>query len=98
LLLLLVLVVFLLSNRGPVSLGFWPVGLMLTVPLGAVVIAALVVGFLAGLAAHLPKRLAANRRANRAEKRAGELESRLAASQVQTAQLQSDGRQARIAP
>ncbi len=92
------LVVFLLSNRGPVVLGFWPFGWMLTVPLGAVVIGALVVGFLAGLAAHLPKRLAANRRANRAEKRAGELESRLAASQVQSAQLQSDGRQARITP
>ncbi len=97
-LLLLVLVVFLLSNRGPVLLGFWPFGLMLTLPLGAVVIAALVAGFLAGLAAHLPKRLAANRRAKRAEKRAGELESRLAAGQVQSAQLQSDARQPRIAP
>jgi uncharacterized integral membrane protein len=98
LLLLLVLAVFLLSNRGPAVLGFWPFGLMLTVPLGAVVIAALVIGFLAGLAAHLPKRLAANRRANRAEKRAGELETRLAAGQVQSSQLQSDGRQARLAP
>ncbi len=92
------LVVFLLSNRGPVLLGFWPFGLMLTLPLGVVVIAALVVGFLAGLAAHVPKRLAAHRRANRAEKRAGELESRLAASQPQSSQLQSDGRQARLAP
>ena len=64
---LLVLVVFLLSNRDSVGLGFWPFGFVLAVPLGAVVLVALVVGFLGGLAAHLPKRLGAQRRARRAE-------------------------------
>jgi len=73
-----VLVVFLLSNRGAVALGFWPFGFFLSVPLGAVVLLALVVGFLGGLAAHLPKRLGAQRRAKRAEKRVSELEGKLA--------------------
>jgi uncharacterized integral membrane protein len=77
-LLLLILVVFLLSNRGPAMLGFWPFGLMVSVPLGAVVIAAMVLGFLGGLAAHYPKRFSAHRRATKAEKRAAELEARLA--------------------
>jgi uncharacterized integral membrane protein len=79
LILLLVLIIFLLSNRGPALVGFWPFGFLGALPLGAVVLAALVLGFLGGLAAHLPKRLGAHRRARRAEKRAAELEARLAA-------------------
>jgi uncharacterized integral membrane protein len=74
-----VLVVFMLSNRDQVGLGFWPFGFLLSVPLGAVVLVALVAGFLAGLVAHLPKRLGALRRARRAEKRVVELEGKLAA-------------------
>ncbi len=64
---LLALVIFLLSNRGPVGIGLWPFG-------------ALVIGFLGGLAAHLPKRYGAQRRAKRAEKRVAELEGRLTAA------------------
>jgi len=75
---LLVLVVFLLSNRGLVGVGFWPFGYVIALPLGAVVLAVLVIGFLAGLIFHLPHRLGANRRARRAEKRSAELEARLA--------------------
>ena len=71
--------IFLLSNRGPVLVGFWPFGFLVTLPLGAVVIAAVIIGFLLGLAAHLPKRFAAHRRATKAEKRAAELEAKLAA-------------------
>jgi hypothetical protein len=73
-----VLVVFLLSNRDPVGIGFWPFGFVLSVPLGAIVLVTLVFGFLAGLAVHLPKRLGAQRRARRAEKRVSELEGKLA--------------------
>ena len=72
------LVIFLLSNRGPAMLGLWPFGFLVALPLGAVVIAALVIGFVGGLAAHLPKRFGANRRAKKAEKRVAELEGRLA--------------------
>lgn len=90
---LLILVIFLLSNRGPALVGFWPFGFLVSLPLGAVVIAALVIGFLLGLAAHLPKRFAAHRRATKAEKRAAELEGRLAA-----VPLHSESRQPTIAP
>jgi len=55
---------------------------LVSLPLGAVVIAALVLGFLGGLAAHLPKRFGAQRRAKRAEKRLAELESQLAAARA----------------
>ncbi len=75
---LLALVVFLLSNRDPVGLAYWPFGMVLTVPVGAVVLVALAVGFFAGLLAHLPKRFGAHRRAKRAEKRVAELEGKLA--------------------
>ncbi len=71
---------FLLSNRDGVALGFWPFGFFVTVPLGAVVLVALVVGFVSGLVAHLPRRMSAGRRARRAERRVAELEGRLAAS------------------
>ncbi len=77
---LLVLVVFMLSNRDPVAMGFWPLGVTVAVPFGAVVLVALVFGFLAGLLAHLPKRFGAQRRAKRAEKRVAELEGKLAAA------------------
>jgi len=78
-------------------LGFWPFGFLVALPLGAVVIAALVIGFLGGLAAHLPKRFAAHRRANRAEQRVGELEGKLAAAQTPV-QLQRGDRRPIIAP
>ncbi len=68
--------VFLLSNRGAVDIGFWPFGLIAVWPLGAVVLAVLVLGFLLGLAFHLPHRFASNRRAKRAETRVAELEAR----------------------
>ncbi len=70
------LAVFLLSNRDAVSLGFWPFGFVLALPLGAVVLVLFVLGFLVGLLFHLPARLAATRRAKRAERRVAELEAR----------------------
>jgi uncharacterized integral membrane protein len=75
----LVLVIFLLSNRGPMEISFWPLGAVAQLPFGAVVLGTLAVGFLLGLAFHLPSRLAAKRRAKRAEKRNAELEARLSA-------------------
>ncbi len=75
---LVILVVFLLSNRSAVPLGFWPFPLVMTAPLGAVVLVVLFAGFLGGFAAALPKRYGAQRRAKRAEKRVAELEGRLA--------------------
>ena len=73
------LVIFLLSNREQTALGFWPFGYVVSLPVGAVVIVALILGFLAGLVFHLPKRIGAQRRANKAEKRIMELQGKLAA-------------------
>lgn len=70
-------VVFLLSNRNGVTLGFWPFATVQVV-LGAVVIGMFAIGFLIGLLFHLPSRLALGRRARRAEKRVTELEARQA--------------------
>ncbi len=67
-----------MSNRDAVALGFWPFGFVVSLPLGAVVIAVLILGFVTGLLFHLPGRMTAQRRAKRAEKRNAELESRLA--------------------
>jgi uncharacterized integral membrane protein len=72
---LLALVIFLLSNRGAVALSFWPFGAV-ELPLGAVLPAVLILGFLLGLLFHLPHRFAAGRRAKRAEQRVAELEAR----------------------
>ncbi len=77
-LVLLVLVIFLLSNRDAVAFGFWPFPMVVALPLGAVILAALALGFVLGILFHLPRRLGANRRAKRAEKRNAELEARLA--------------------
>jgi uncharacterized integral membrane protein len=74
----LVLVIFLLTNRGQVGFGFWPFPTLIYLPLGAVILAALALGFVLGILFHLPRRLGANRRAKRAEKRNAELEARLA--------------------
>lgn len=46
----LVLVLFALSNRGPVAFGLWPFGDALAMPLFLPVLVALAVGFLAGSA------------------------------------------------
>lgn len=48
---MLVLVLFALSNRGDVAFGLWPFGDALAMPLFLPVLAALAVGFLAGSAA-----------------------------------------------
>ncbi len=77
-LVLLVLVIFLLSNRDAVAFGFWPFPMVVALPLGAVILASLALGFVLGILFHLPRRLGSNRRAKRAEKRNAELEARLA--------------------
>ncbi len=72
---------FFLSNRQPVDLNYWPFGIVIVgVPVAAVVLMALAVGFLAGLVAHLPKRMGAHRRAQKAEKQVAELQGKLAAA------------------
>ena len=73
----MLLVIFMLSNREPMEISYWPLGPLAQLPVGVVVLVVLALGFLLGLAFHLPSRLAAGRRAKRAERRNAELEARL---------------------
>ena len=70
--LVLALVIFVLSNRVPVLIGFWPFGVV-SAWLGPVVIAALALGVFVGLFTAMPKQLQWRRRARAAEKRVAEL-------------------------
>lgn len=79
LVIILALAIFLLSNRDAVIVSFWPFMALGSLPLGAIVVAALLLGFLCGLLFHLPHRWAATRRVKRAQKRNIELEAKLAA-------------------
>ncbi|MDD2876039.1 MAG: lipopolysaccharide assembly protein LapA domain-containing protein [Acidiphilium sp.] len=67
-LLLLVLVVFLLSNREATLVAFWPFGPLGSAALGAIVLITFALGLLAGLLLHVPFRIRAHRRARLAEK------------------------------
>ncbi len=57
--------VFVLSNRVAVEIGFWPFGLVASVWLGPVLVAVGVLGFVLGLLFHLPARFTLHRRARR---------------------------------
>jgi uncharacterized integral membrane protein len=82
LVLVILLAVFLLSNRETVPVTYWPFGLVVGLPLGGIGLGALVLGFILGMVFHLPRRLSAGARARRAEKRVQELEARLSAPPV----------------
>jgi lipopolysaccharide assembly protein A len=64
---LLVLVVFALSNRQPVAIGFWPTDLRWDVPLSIAVLVAAAVALLLGAAMVWISELGQRRRARRAE-------------------------------
>lgn len=66
------LVIFVLSNRVPVQIGFWPFGVM-PAWLGPIVVVALAVGLFVGLFLALPGYWHWRRRARAAEKRLAEL-------------------------
>jgi uncharacterized integral membrane protein len=76
--LLLLLVLFALSNREPVRLGLWPTDYSLVLPLSAAVIGGMAVAFLAGGLLVWISALAQRRRARQAE-----LTVRLLEAQVQ---------------
>ncbi len=74
-LVILLLAIFLLSNREAVPVGFWPLGTLAELPLSVVTLVALVLGVLVGLLWHLPARMGATRRAKRAEKQIASLQA-----------------------
>lgn len=62
------LVIFLLSNRQPTAVAFWPFGSLGEAVLGAIVLIAFALGILAGMLIHVPHRVRAQRRARKAER------------------------------
>lgn len=78
LLLLLVLVLFAISNPEPVSLRFWPFDLVWQVPLAGAVLGAAALAFLLGALLAWGASLAYRRRARRMQRAAQLLEAELA--------------------
>jgi putative membrane protein len=78
-----VLALFAISNRAGVSLGLWPLPVVLELPLYLAILAALLIGFISGvLAAWIAGRR--RRRENRRRgRRIAALERELAATQAQ---------------
>ena len=74
-LVILALAIFLLSNRAPVMVAFFPFGTMGTVALGAIVLIAFGLGVLLGMLIHLPRLMRAQRRAKRAERQLAALQA-----------------------
>jgi uncharacterized integral membrane protein len=75
--LLVILVVFALSNTDPVRLGIWPTDYSVQVPLSIAVLAAAAVAFLLGALIVWLGELGQRRRARRAEDTVRVLEERL---------------------
>jgi lipopolysaccharide assembly protein A len=65
--LLLVLVLFALSNTAPVRLGLWPTGFSLEAPLSLTILGGMAIAFLAGGLLVWVSELTQRRRARRAE-------------------------------
>ena len=65
--LLLLMVVFALSNRAPVTLGLWPTDFSLEAPLSLAMLAAMAIAFLVGGVVVWFSALAQRNRARRAE-------------------------------
>lgn len=77
LILVLILIVFGLSNRDAVTLGFWPTDYAVVLPLSVAVLAAMAVSFLLGAAIVWLDHLGLRRRARRAEAEVRRLQAQL---------------------
>jgi putative membrane protein len=82
---LIALILFALSNRQDVSIGFWPTDLNLVVPLAGAVLVPAAAAFLAGALVVWPGELRARRRARRAENRVQLLEEEVRSLQARLA-------------
>ena len=84
---LLVLVLFALTNTQPVQLGLWPTDLSITVPLSLAVLGAMAVTFFLGALAIWPRILGARGRARRAERDRRLLEAQVSELKAELAPL-----------
>jgi lipopolysaccharide assembly protein A len=75
---LLVIVLFALSNQQPASFGFWPTDYELSLPLSLAVLGAFALGFVVGALVLRISVFAARSRARRAERSVRQLEAQVA--------------------
>jgi putative membrane protein len=85
--LLLVMILFALSNRMPVRLGIWPTDYALELPLSLAILAAMAIAFIAGALLVWFPALAQRRRARHAEQAARLLESQVQELKARLPQL-----------
>jgi uncharacterized integral membrane protein len=84
--LLLLIVLFVVSNTAPVEVGLWPTGVSVRAPLALWILGAMAVAFFLGaLATWLPA-LGARRRARRAEARIAALDQEILALKTRLAE------------
>ena len=83
--LLLLLVLFLLSNSAALKLGLWPTDYTVTLPASLVVLGAMAVAFLAGAFLVWVSELGRRRRARQAEQAVAVLEEQVKALKAQLA-------------
>ena len=88
---LLLLVLFALSNAGPVQLALWPTDLTLQAPLSVAVLVAAAVFFLLGAIVASLGSLGHRGRARRAERRVKALEEQARKAQLNPSQVRSGG-------
>jgi uncharacterized integral membrane protein len=82
---LLVLILFALANRQPVTLSLWPTGLSLTTPISVAILVGMGGAFLLGAVFVWIPALGARRRARRFERATRRLEAQVSALQKRTA-------------
>ncbi len=75
---LLLIVVFALSNQAPVQLGLWPTGLLWTAPTSVAVLSIGALCFILGAGVTWAGRIAATARAKQAEQTVAQLRAKLA--------------------
>lgn len=78
----LILVLFALSNRQDVTLGFWPTDYAAEVPLSAAILVGMAVAFFLGAAVVWIDHLGLGRRARRAEAAVARLQAQLAETEM----------------
>jgi lipopolysaccharide assembly protein A len=82
LILVLILIVFGLSNREAVTLGFWPTGYAASLPLSVAILIGMAIAFLLGAAIVWLDHVGLGRRARRAEAQVRRLQAQLAEAEM----------------
>ncbi|MBW4024598.1 MAG: LapA family protein [Proteobacteria bacterium] len=82
LVIILILVLFALSNRQDVALGFWPTDFAIQAPLSVAILVGMAIAFFLGAAVVWIDKLGLGRRARRAEAQVARLQAQLAEAEL----------------